>query len=201
MSISTMEALAAMPVGSSIRVDSPSHGGWTFQRTEQGWVRDGTAVPVEYFSGYVKTGVVSDAASVAPRQGDWYQSTRYWYWIRAQADDNGLVRAVRWHRTNTDAMTPVVDLYSVETFMTDRRVRRIPDPPPQVLTVATLSWFIQQWEADSALLDQARKERESIVEERNILKNRPEPAQLQQALVGVDAALMALRQLVGGDSA
>jgi hypothetical protein len=204
MTINSMEVLTAMATGTSIRVDSPNHGQWTFERTDQGWRRDGVTVDHHFFTGYVESGFVADAASLAPRLGDWYVHPRYYYWVREAPPESTptgreTVKCLRFWRTDTPRYDPSFEQVPMMTLMGSSRVRRLADPPDAVLTHRALNWLVQQFERTDAGWKSESEAAEVLREEREVLKARPEPGQLRDALAVAEGAITTLRGLIGQD--
>ena len=187
-----------MPVGSSIRVDSSTHGAWTFERTEQGWSRSGGVVDEQFFTGYIAAGVVTDAAKQAPRMGDWYRGRRYLLWVRKAENADGYVECLRWNHTRLNS-PPEIRMELPDTLTNSATIRRVTEPPPEALTHATMQFLVEQWEAAMVEVARLRELETSIRTERDTLKNRPAPDQLRQAIAPIEQSLAALRTLIGGD--
>lgn len=94
MTITSVEALDALPEGSTIRVSDAGTTRWS--RVGTGWTRDGVQVPVpsSLFRGLVKMGRVADVAHLDPEAGDVYRNGRYWYLFVQIA--GGQCRYVSW---------------------------------------------------------------------------------------------------------
>jgi hypothetical protein len=195
-----MEALTAMPEGSSIRVDSTAHGHWTFTRVADGWSREGAVVKDGFFSGYVAEGKVSDAATLMPRLGDWYESNRYWSWVIENPVED-RVQVLRFPRV-TSWRAPMPENVLVRNLNGPRaRSHRLSEAPAGVLVAENMLWLLTSWQQAQAQVDRLSSEQETLVEQRNTYKNRPDPAQMMPALHDAEEALIRLRALVSTGSA
>ena len=86
MTITTMESLEALPIGTSIRVSGRRTGNKMFTRSADGFDIDGVTIPLEMFAGHVKAGQVVNYATGDPEAGDHFESGRYRYIVLAVQD-------------------------------------------------------------------------------------------------------------------
>lgn len=88
MTISSIEELAALPVGESVRVTGNRIGARVFARVKDGFDFEGTVVDPEWFAGYVAEGKVMNFATGDPEAGDFYVSTGGHSYIITLVADN-----------------------------------------------------------------------------------------------------------------
>jgi hypothetical protein len=196
MTISSMESLDAMPVGSQIRVESRNAGRLVFDRTEQGWAREGTPLPTSFFAGYLTDGKVADMANLTPTVGSWYESARYWYWVLTVDTQHQQTRCLRFYRSGDADPTPQIISFAT---LTGSRVHPLNAAPAGVATPRLVQWALDKWQDAEAKRAAEAQVTAELRAEKAVLKNRPEPGALREGLASVDAAIAALRALIGGD--
>jgi hypothetical protein len=153
MTVTTMEELAAMPVGSAIKVRQ-ANGTFDWGRPDPGvWVRDESRVPDAMFTGLVTAGRVVDASRTDPEPGDVYRWPRRdrIYLVTAVAGRSATLMGFRHDRYVSEDHYAFTDMARV--------FHRVPpnDVPEWIRTV---------WSATQPLLSRATVA-EAALEDRN----------------------------------
>lgn len=123
MTITSLEALADLGPGATIRVTSAGGAGmWT--RSEDGtWEKDGVRLPDSLFSGLVQAEQVMDGSRVPLEPLDLYRgvgNSRYRYLVLGPSGTDGNIRFLRFR----DQTATQVTVYSRDQVTT---LRRVPD--------------------------------------------------------------------------
>ncbi len=131
MTIRTMEALEALPVGESIKVTNNVVRGVTFTRTASGFDWQGFNVEPKWFAGHIAAGHVITHDTSRPDIGDMFLSGRHYYVIWSVDDP---LRAGRFDSNGTYIDTLVRTMADARGF----RWRRVTDLPTWHRTAVTL---------------------------------------------------------------
>lgn len=185
MSITTVEALDALAVGTTITVSTPD------QRTKVDWVRvvqgwqSGTAViESAMLSGVARAGLVVDRASMRPSVGEWYHGRTYDLYVLSVTETEA--RCLAFHRTAQNMTTSTVSF----TRMRDRYTR-MSDVPTTLVTSLIVKALV---EAHADLL----REHETATTKIETLRRRPDPGPLREqvraARIQLDSLLESLGQ-------
>jgi len=81
MSVSTLEDLEALPVGTKIDVQGWSGTPYSWERTAEGWLSNGALVPTAAFAGHVSNGHVTNQTETVPAVGHFRRGPEQTYYV------------------------------------------------------------------------------------------------------------------------
>lgn len=187
MSVTSVEALEALPVGQVISVKPSTDENpvdWV-RRDDGAWGRSNGAVGVldsHMFAGFIGRGWVAAGQTVVPAvAGQWRQGTSYWYLILAV--DGASQTILRFRRNqNTDPLLTSSHRMTEYALLVE---------PPEIqarhwTTALRLLWERTEAETTARATDNERS--------RVQLKNRVDPASLHPALQQIRAAVEGMEQ-------
>lgn len=200
MSVSSVEALEALPPGTTIVVNGVREFSWT--RVEGGWALDGALLSSPMFAGHIAAGQVVDRSAVEPQVGQWKNDGAITYLITSLTSNPGYITALSMDGGND---IPIV------RRVRPARVRRMSYSTDQQIAAActptVIRWLAQQMFAAQAATTEVAAERDQRTQEVRALKNRPDTAEvapqvdaIATVLSQASEAVRVLGQLVRGNA-
>lgn len=183
MSVTSMEALEALPVGASIEV--AGHRTFVWTRTEQGWANGDSVLGSAMFTGHVAAGQVVDRTASEAAVGQWRRDGEVHYLVTSLTASPGYVTVMQFRR-------------GMETPSPHRlrgpRVQRMgystdEELASTICNPTNLRWLATQMLNAQAQVTTTEVERDQRAQEVRVLKNRPEVEVIRPQVDVIAAAL------------
>jgi hypothetical protein len=186
MSVTTVEALEALPVGRTIEVRGRRTFSWT--RTERGWESEGALLSSDMFSGHLSAGQVLDVQSSEPTPGTvWFYGGNLYFVTGAVTNEARMrVPTLMYSLAEPDAAAVVQN--PLRRHFGGAYVRAT---PAQIAEVATAHFteVLMMYVAASA-------ERDQRTQDVRMLKNRPDPTVIQPQVDELATSVAAMQRAI-----
>lgn len=188
MSVSTMEALEALPVGTNIEVRGVRLFTWT--RTARGWENDGALLTTDMFEPHVKAGQVVNQSEAGPVVGSWWVYGDAMFFVIDERPGESRLRVLQF--AMSQPTQPFTEATPLRRHFNAAYVRATPEQIAVVCTPDRMGEVLM-------LFVRTREEREQRTQEVRTLKNRVDPTVMQPmvdaVVAGVAEAQRAIQQM------